>query len=92
MSWEEAIRRMTSLPASTLRLKDRGVLAVGTFADIAVFHPKAIVDHATFEDPNHYSEGVRYLFVNGQAVVRNGEVTQSLPGRALRGPGYAVRQ
>jgi N-acyl-D-amino-acid deacylase len=88
MSWEEAIRRMTSLPASTLRLSDRGVLAAGKAADIVVFDPQSIIDRATFDDPNHYSQGVRYLFVNGKAVVEDGKLTRALPGRALRGPGY----
>jgi N-acyl-D-amino-acid deacylase len=88
MSWEEAIRRMTSLPASIVHLTDRGVLETGKFADIAVFDPKTIIDRATFEDPNHYSEGVRYLFVNGQSVVKDGNLTDVLPGRAIRGPGY----
>jgi N-acyl-D-amino-acid deacylase len=88
MSWEEAIRRMTSLAASTLGLTDRGVLATGKFADIAVFDPKTIAGVATFEDPNHYSVGIRYLFVNGQAVVAEGKPTDALPGRAIRGRGY----
>ena len=88
MSWEEAIRRMTSLAASTLGLTDRGVLATGKFADVAVFDPKTIAGVATFEDPNHYSVGIRYLFVNGQAVVSDGKPTDALPGRAIRGRGY----
>lgn len=88
MSTEEAIRRMTSLPASILHLKERGTLAPGKFADVVVFDPRTIIDHATFADANHYSEGVHYVFVNGQTVVDNGKPTQALPGRALRGPGY----
>jgi N-acyl-D-aspartate/D-glutamate deacylase len=88
MSLEETIRRMTSFAAATLRLRDRGVLEVGKFADIVVFDPQKITDRATFEDPKHYSEGVRHLFVNGMAVVSDGKTTQALPGRALRGPGY----
>jgi len=88
MSWEEAIRRMTSLAASTLGLTDRGVLATGKFADVAVFDPKTIAGVATFEDPNHYSVGIRYLFVNGKAVVADGKPTDALPGRAIRGRGY----
>jgi N-acyl-D-amino-acid deacylase len=91
MTWEEAVRRMTSLPASILGLRDRGVLELGKMADVVVFDPKTIVDRATFEDPNHYSEGVRYVFVNGQAVVRDGKPTDALPGRAIRGPGYKKR-
>jgi N-acyl-D-amino-acid deacylase len=88
MTWEEAVRRMTSAPASTLGLRDRGTLAVGAFADVVVFDPRTITGRATFEDPNHYSEGVRHLFVNGQRVVADGRPTDALPGRALRGPGY----
>lgn len=88
MSWEEAIRRMTSLPASILQLRDRGVLEPGKFADIVILDPRTLADRATFEDPNHYSEGVQYVFVNGEAVVDQGRPTAALPGRALRGPGY----
>jgi N-acyl-D-amino-acid deacylase len=88
MTWEEAVRRMTAVPASTLGLRDRGTLAVGMFADLVVFDPRTIAGRATFEDPNHYSEGVRHLFVNGQRVVADGRPTAALPGRALRGPGY----
>lgn len=88
VTWEEAIRKMTSLPAEMLGLTDRGVLAVGKAADIVVFDPTTIVDHATFEDPERYSEGIRFVFVNGQAVVNEGRPTNALPGRALRGRGY----
>ena len=88
MSLEEAVRKMTSLPASILGLKDRGRLKEGTFADVVVFDPATIIDKATFQDPNHYSKGIRYLFVNGEAVVAEGEMTSALPGKALRGPGY----
>ncbi|MBI4554008.1 MAG: D-aminoacylase [Candidatus Latescibacteria bacterium] len=88
VTWEDAIRKMTSLPAETLGLTDRGVLAVGKAADIVVFDPKTIVDHATFEDPERYSTGVRDVFVNGQAVVKEGRPTDALPGRVLRGRGY----
>lgn len=76
------------MPASILHLSDRGVLEAGKFADVVVFDPRTIIDEATFEDPNHYSTGVRHLFVNGKAVVREGKPTDALPGRALRGRGY----
>lgn len=89
MSWEEAIRRMTSLPAAIVGLRDRGTLEAGKFADVVVLDPKTITARATFEDPNHYSEGVRHLFVNGQPVVSEGQPTKALPGRALRGPAHA---
>ena len=88
MTLEEAVRRMTSLPASILGLQDRGVLAAGKFADVVVFDRRTIADRATFKDPNHYSTGVRYLFVNGVMVVDEGRPTNALPGRALRGKGY----
>lgn len=86
--WEEAIRKLAGLPAEVLGLRDRGVLAVGKFADVVVFDPDSIRGVATFEDPFHYSVGIRYVFVNGTAVVEDGEVTDALPGRALRGRGY----
>jgi len=85
---EEAIRKMTSLPASRVGLHDRGILRPGMMADVVVFDPATIRAIATFEDPNHYSVGMRYVFVNGQAVVAEGEITSNRPGRALRGPGY----
>jgi N-acyl-D-aspartate/D-glutamate deacylase len=91
MTLEEAIRRMTSLAAETLGLNDRGVLAPDKFADVVVFDPNAITDKATYEDPNHYSEGVRYLLVNGKFVVQDGKVTSALPGRALRRSGYQTK-
>jgi N-acyl-D-amino-acid deacylase len=88
---EEAIRKMTSLPASRVGLRDRGILRPGMMADVTVFDPAAIRDIATFEDPNHYSVGIKYVFVNGRAVVAEGKITSDRPGRALRGPGYGRR-
>jgi N-acyl-D-amino-acid deacylase len=85
---EEAIRKMTSLPASRVGFRDRGILRPGMMADVVVFDPAAIRDVATFEDPNHYSIGMKYVFVNGQAVVAEGKITFNRPGRALRGPGF----
>jgi len=85
---EEAVRKMTSLPASRVGIRDRGILRPGMFADLAVFDPAAIRDRATFEDPNHYSVGMRFVFVNGRAVVDEGKITEERPGRALRGPGW----
>ena len=92
MSWEEAIRRMTSLPASNLKLNKRGSLQVGYFADVVVFDPEKIQDHATFEKPHQYSTGVQHVLVNGVTVVRDGEHTGAKPGRALRGPGYRPKK
>ena len=80
----EAIRRLTSLPATNLRLDRRGLLKPGYFADVVIFDPNTIQDHATYEDPHQYSTGVRDVFVNGVAVLRNGEHTGKTPGRALR--------
>ncbi len=84
----EAVRRLTSLPASNLGLADRGALATGRFADIAVFDPATIGDRATFDDPHQYAVGMRDVFVNGVQVLKEGEPTGATPGRAVRGPGY----
>jgi N-acyl-D-amino-acid deacylase len=91
MSWEEAIRKLSSLPAEILSLRDRGRLVPDHYADIVVFDPATIAGKATFEDPFHYSVGVRHLFVNGVAVVKDEAPTGERPGRALRGPGYERR-
>jgi N-acyl-D-amino-acid deacylase len=85
---EEAIRRLSGLPAANLGLNDRGRLAEGMMADIVIFDPKTIQDHATFEKPHQYSTGVRDVFVNGVQVLQNGEHTGATPGRVVRGPGY----
>jgi N-acyl-D-amino-acid deacylase len=85
---EDAVRKMTSQPAARVHLHDRGILRPGMAADITVFDPATIRDVATFEDPMHYAVGIRYVFVNGRAVVANGRITTERPGRALRGPGY----
>jgi dihydroorotase/N-acyl-D-amino-acid deacylase len=87
LSLEEAVRKMTSLPAQRMRLWDRGVVRPGAFADIVVFDPASIRDRATFEQPKQYAEGVRYVMVNGRLVVDSGQITNVRPGRALRGPG-----
>jgi len=88
ISLEEAIRKMTSLAANRVHLIDRGLLKPGYAADVVVFDPQQIRDVATFEDPNRLSAGMRYVLVNGQAVVFAGKQTNALPGRPLRGPGY----
>jgi N-acyl-D-amino-acid deacylase len=85
---EEAIRKLTSLPADTLRVKDRGRIRPGLFADIVVFDPKTIADRATYEKPHQYAVGMRHVFVNGVQVLRDGEHTGAKPGRVVRGPGY----
>lgn len=85
---EEAIRKLTSLPAENLTLERRGRLAPGYFADVVVFDPAAISDLATFEEPHQLSTGVRDVLVNGVAVLRDGEPTGSRPGQVVRGPGW----
>ena len=89
---EDAIRKMTSAVTTRLSIPDRGVLREGFFADVVVFDPETIIDHATFEAPPQVSEGVRDVFVNGVAVLRDGEHTGAKPGRAVRGPGYTGEQ
>jgi N-acyl-D-amino-acid deacylase len=80
----EAIRRMTSLPAQTFRLADRGVLKPGAWADIVIFDPDKVGDIATFEDPHHYSVGFSDVIVNGTPIIRDGELTEARPGGPLR--------
>jgi N-acyl-D-aspartate/D-glutamate deacylase len=87
----EAIRKMTSLPARILNLKDRGQLKEGFAADIAVFDPARVRETNSFERPKSYAEGVRYVLVNGVVVIDDGKHTGATPGRALRGPGYQAR-
>jgi N-acyl-D-amino-acid deacylase len=82
---EEAVRRLTSFPAQTLRLERRGLLEPGYFADVAVFDPGRIQDHATFDDPHQYATGVEHVAVNGTLALRDGEHTGALPGRVVRG-------
>jgi N-acyl-D-amino-acid deacylase len=83
----EAVRRMTSLPADSLRLRDRGRLAPGCFADVVVFDPATVADLATYADPHQYATGVRDVLVNGVPVVRDGALTRATPGRRLRRDG-----
>lgn len=83
-----AVRRLTSLPAQNLGLKDRGLLKAGMVADVVVFDPATIGDHSTFEKPMQYATGVRDVFVNGTHVLRNGDPTGATPGRFVKGPGW----
>ena len=85
---EEAIRRLTSFPAENLHLTERGALRSGYFADVVVFDPHTIQDHATFESPHQYSTGVVHVWVNGTQVLKDGEHTGATPGRVVRGPGW----
>jgi len=84
----EAVRRLTTLPASNLGLNDRGALKVGYAADLAIFDPRTIADRATFAKPQVYAVGMRHVFVNGVQVLRDGEHTGATPGSVVRGPGY----
>jgi N-acyl-D-amino-acid deacylase len=84
----EAIRRLTTLPAGNLGIKDRGRIADGYFADVVVFDPATVQDHATYEKPHQYATGVVHVFVNGRQVLAHGQHTGATPGRVVRGPGY----
>jgi N-acyl-D-amino-acid deacylase len=85
---EEAIRKMTSLPASRMHLADRGQVRPGFFADLVAFDPETIIDRSTYVNPWQYSAGIPFVMVNGQLVVDEGKITDARPGRILRGPGY----
>jgi N-acyl-D-amino-acid deacylase len=85
---EEAVRKLTSLPAENLKIRERGALKEGFFADVVVFDPAKVEDHATFDKPHQYSTGMRHVFVNGVQVLKAGEHTGATPGRVVRGPGW----
>ncbi len=85
---EEAIYKLTGLSASKLKIKKRGTLKVGNYADIVVFDPNTIIDKATFAEPHQFAEGMTHVFVNGVQVLNNGEHTNAKPGRFVRGPGW----
>jgi N-acyl-D-amino-acid deacylase len=84
----DAIRRLTRLPAENWKLRDRGCIDAGCHADIAIFDPAIIADHATFEEPRRFATGVVHVFVNGVQVLENGEHTGATPGQVVRGPGW----
>ncbi len=86
----EAIRRLTSLPAGNLKIDRRGTLQPDYFADIVIFDPDKISDHATFENPHQYSTGVVHVLVNGTQVLKDGEHTGALPGQVVHGPGISI--
>ncbi|MDU8885866.1 D-aminoacylase [Yeosuana sp. MJ-SS3] len=88
ISLEEAVYKLTTLPATNLKIKKRGALKEGFYADIAIFNPKAIQDHANFENPQQLSTGMEHVFVNGNQVLKDGEHTGALPGQVVRGPGW----
>jgi N-acyl-D-amino-acid deacylase len=88
ISLAEAVRRLTSLPAENLKITKRGRLQEGYFADIAIFDPGGIRDHATFAQPHQYATGVVHVLVNGVPVLQDGEHTGATPGRFVKGPGF----
>jgi len=88
---EEAVHRLSGLPAANLRLVDRGRLAPDYFADIVVFDPETVTDRATFEEPHQLATGVQHVFVNGEQVLRDEQHTGATPGRFVKGPGYSSR-
>ena len=91
LTLEEAIRKLAALPAENLKLDRRGRLEPGYFADVVVFDPDKVQDHATFIEPHQYATGVLHVFVNGEQVLRDGEHTGATPGRVVRGPGWTGR-
>jgi len=92
ISLQEAVRKLATLPAENLKIERRGRLQEGYFADVVVFDPARIQDHATYEKPHQYSTGVIHVFVNGVQVLKEGEHTGAKPGRVVRGPGWAKKQ
>jgi N-acyl-D-amino-acid deacylase len=88
ISLQEAIRKMTKLPATNLRIKRRGELKAGNYADVVIFDPAAIHDPATFDKPHQFATGVAHVLVNGVVVLKDGEHTGAKPGRFVKGPGY----
>ncbi|MCD6565876.1 MAG: D-aminoacylase [Bacteroidales bacterium] len=89
---EEAIRKLSSQPAQNLRIKKRGMLKKGYFADIVIFDPDKILDNATFKQPHQYATGMIHVLVNGKQVLKDGEHTGALPGRVVRGPGWKINK
>ena len=88
---QEAIRKLSGLPAANLKLDRRGLLQEGYYADVVVFDPDTVQDHATFVEPHQYATGVLHVFVNGTQVLEDGEHTGMTPGRVVRGPGWTGR-
>jgi len=88
ISLEEAVHKLTQLPATNLKIEKRGSLEVGNYADVAVFDPQTVADKATFEEPHQYAVGMVHVLVNGTQVLKEGEHTGEFPGRVVRGPGY----
>lgn len=91
LTLEDAVRRLTRLPATTWKLKDRGCMDPGCFADLVVFDASTIADRATFAEPMQFAVGVRHVLVNGELALEDGEATAARPGRVVRGPGWSAR-
>lgn len=92
LTWEEAVRRMTSLPASKVGLRERGLVREGFWADLVIFDPQSVAGRATFEQPDLDPAGIEVVVVNGEIVVEGGRHTGRLPGRILRGPGFSEKR
>jgi N-acyl-D-amino-acid deacylase len=88
LSLEQAVRKLSALPAENLKLRRRGMLRAGYFADVVVFDPATVADHATFENPHQYATGMKHVFVNGGHALADGEPTGTFSGRVVRGPGW----
>jgi N-acyl-D-amino-acid deacylase len=88
MTLQQAIYKLANLPATHLKLQKRGALKVGNYADIVIFDPAKVQDHATYDKPHQYATGVSDVFVNGMQVLKNDQPTSASPGRFLKGPGY----
>lgn len=88
ISLEEAVHKLSQFPANNLKIKKRGSLEQGNYADVVLFDPETIIDKATFEEPHQYAKGVKHVFVNGTQVLKDGEHTGEMPGKVVRGPGY----
>jgi len=88
LTLQEAIRKLAALPTQTMRIDHRGQLKEGYYADVVVFDPAKIQDHATFVKPHQYATGMLHVFVNGEQVLKDGEHTGAKPGRFVRGPGW----
>jgi dihydroorotase/N-acyl-D-amino-acid deacylase len=86
---EDAIRKFSALPAQRMHFSDRGVLKAGMWADIVIFDPETVRDLATFDNPNQLSQGMDFVLVNGTPVIESGKMTGALPGKVLRGAGFA---
>ena len=88
ISLQEAIRKLTKLPSTNLKIPKRGELKVGNYADIVIFDPAKVKDNATFDKPHQYAEGMAHVLVNGVQVLKDGEHTGAKPGRFVKGPGW----